>query len=159
MRVNLEWRGKEQRQVAWDTEINRDTADDLRLLAECGVPGRVCRLNRHGRWTADEVEEAVAADATQLLLPMVDTPSEVDSTLGLIDGRCDLGILVETEIGVGNADDLARLPLASVYVGLNDLAISRGSASIFDAVADGTVEALRQVFSPLLSSQYHERGR
>ena len=145
--VDWEWRGKKQRQETWDTEINRDTVDDLLRLAACEVPSRLCRLNRQGQWTADEVEEAVAASATQLLLPMVDTPAEVESVLDLVDGRCGLGILVETEIGISNAKDLARLPLASVYVGLNDLAISRGSASIFDAVADGPVEKLRRVFS------------
>jgi len=32
-------------------------------------------------------------------------------------------------------------------VGLNDLAISRGSRTIFDAVVDGTVERLRKTFS------------
>ena len=147
MIVDWEWREKEQRQEARDTEINRDTVDDLRRLAALDVPHRLCRLNRFRPSTADEVEDAIDAGATQLLLPMVDTPAEVEAVLGLVDGRCELGILVETQAAVRNADALARLPLASVYIGLNDLAISRGSHSIFDAVADGTVEELRRIFT------------
>lgn len=145
--VDWEWRGKEERQNDWDTEINRDTVDDLRRLAELDVPSRLCRLNRHGPWTPGEVEDAVSAGATQLLLPMVDSSAEVESLLDLVDGRCEVGILVETESGVRKAKRLAQLPLASVYVGLNDLAICRGSISIFEAVADGTVEDLRRAFA------------
>ena len=34
-----------------------------------------------------------------------------------------------------------------MYVGLNDLAIERRSASIFEAITDGTVDRLREIFS------------
>ncbi|MEL6545611.1 MAG: aldolase, partial [Myxococcota bacterium] len=42
--------------------------------------------------------------------------------------------------------ELALTPIQSVYVGLNDLRISRNSRSIFDAVIDGTVANLRETF-------------
>ena len=41
---------------------------------------------------------------------------------------------------------LARLPISRAYIGLNDLAIDRGSTSIFDALLDGTVERVRAEF-------------
>jgi hypothetical protein len=146
--VDWEWRDKEERQRGADTEINRDGPDALELLRRLGAPRRSCRLNRSGAWTAGEVETAIAAGATDLFLPMVQRPSEAADLLALAAGRCRAGVLVETAEGVAAAPELARLPLDQVYVGLNDLAISRGSSQIFLAVTDGTVAALRRAFAP-----------
>lgn len=149
--VDWEWREKEARQAGADTEINRDGPEDLERLRELGVPRRFCRLNRYGPWTREEVATARAAGATHLLLPMVERPGEVEVVLGWAgEGappHCRTGILVETRAGIEAAPELARLPLDRVYVGLNDLAISRGSASLFVAVADGTVAELARVFA------------
>jgi len=147
--VDWEWRGKEERQAGSDTEINRDTPEDLARLAALGVPRRLCRINRVGPWTPEEVEAALASGATRILVPMVETPREVESVLGRVAGRCEVGILVETERGVAAAGELARLAPASVYLGLNDLAISRGAQSIFEALTDGTVERVRAAFGDL----------
>lgn len=153
MIVDLEWRGKEQRQLGADTEINRHRPEELDVLKRHAVPQRICRLNRLGPWTRDEVDATLSAGANRLLLPMVESVDEVESALELIGGRCELGILVETEHAVRIAHRLAELPLVQVYVGLNDLAISRGlrsdagASEIFDAVADGTVQSLRRTFA------------
>ncbi|MDA8017553.1 MAG: hypothetical protein MPN21_08905 [Thermoanaerobaculia bacterium] len=150
MIVDLEWRGKAMRQRDLDTEINHDRPEDLETLCNLGVPLRTCRLNRFGTWTTGEVEAALAAGANRLFLPMAETVQEVETTLATVGGRCELGILVETQRAVRAADELASLPLSCVYVGLNDLAISRSRegvvGSIFDALADGTVESLRKIF-------------
>ena len=154
--VDWEWRGKVDRQRGADTEINRDTVEDLERLTEMGVPRRVCRINRFGPWTREEVMQAMDAGATLLMVPMVERAGDVEAVLTWVEqltgcskepGGCRVGILVETEEGVANAPDLARLPLDRVYVGLNDLAISRGATSLFEAVADGTVAHLRAVFA------------
>lgn len=142
--VDLEWRGKEVRQREADTEVNRDRPADLVPMTDSGVPQRFCRLDALGPWTPEQVEAVVAAGATHLLLPMVRSPHQAEELLRLVDGRCASGILIETREAVAAAADLGSLPLDLVYVGLNDLAIERGSASLFDAVADGTVERIRQ---------------
>jgi hypothetical protein len=144
--VDWEWRGKGERQSGADTEINHHSADTLRRLTGIGAPQLWCRLNRFGEWTPEEVETALAAGATHLLLPMVERAAEAGRLLALVDGRAAAGILVETMAACAHARELACLPLALVYVGLNDLAISRGRTFIFEAVADGTVEWLRRVF-------------
>jgi hypothetical protein len=77
---------------------------------------------------------------------MVVTPREVDDLVRLVDGRCATGILVETAAAVACADELATVPVDRVYFGLNDFAINRGDASIFTAVLDGTVAAVRATF-------------
>lgn len=142
--ADWEWRGKEQRQAGADTEINRYGAEELRGLAEVGVPTRLCRLNRLGSWTGLEVETAISAGATHLFLPMVEYPYEVEVLLTLVAGRCPVGILLETAAAASKAADFASLPLFAVYVGLNDLAIDLGNPSIFTTLADGTIDQIRQ---------------
>jgi hypothetical protein len=69
--------------------------------------------------------------------------------LDLVDGRAGLGILVETRDAVAAADELARLPLSRVYVGLNDLGIERGTPSIFTPLVDGLLDELRECFAAM----------
>ena len=141
--VDWEYRGKERRQLGWGTEINRHTPRDLERV-RAATDGRVlCRINAHGPWTAAEVRAAVARGADEILLPMVRRPEEVDRTLDLVDGRCGLGILVETQDAVERTAELARRPLSRVYVGLNDLRIDRGAADLFTPLVDGTVDRVR----------------
>ena len=146
--VDWEWRGKDQRQSGADTEINHHTPETLRRLRAVDTDERWCRLNRFGPWTPEEVETALEAGATHVLLPMVEHPREAERLVALVAGRVCPGILVETVAACAHARELAQVPLGAVYVGLNDLAISRGRRFIFDAVADGTVERLRDVFHP-----------
>jgi hypothetical protein len=144
--VDWEHRGKDGRQSGTDTEINRHTVEDLRRVRACTRARLLCRVNAFGEWTRGEVEDAVEAGADEIMLPMVRTPREVEATLDLADGRARVGILVETVAAVAGARALASLPLSRVYVGLNDLAIERGSANLFEAVVDGTVERVRERF-------------
>jgi hypothetical protein len=141
--VDWEHRGKEERQAFADTQINCDTPDDLRRVRAATSATVICRINGVGNTTADEVETAIACGADELLVPMVRSPREVERVLDLTKGRCQIGILVETCDAVEHIEALAALPLARVYVGLNDLAIDRGAHGIFEAVADGTVARVR----------------
>ncbi len=149
MIVDWENRGKATRQQTFDTEINCDTLGDLERLRLMGVPNRLVRVNQMGPWTSDEVEVALTADATCILLPMVTDVAEVEALLGMVDDRCEVGIFAETTAAVERAPDLARLPLACVYFGLNDLAIDRGLKTIFESVADGTVDYLSEHFASI----------
>jgi hypothetical protein len=87
----------------------------------------------------------VSRGADEILLPMVRNAEEVDRTLDLVAGRCDVGILIETQDGVDRAAELARRPLSRIYVGLNDLRIDRRSTVLFGPLVDGTVDAVRAV--------------
>jgi len=144
--VDWEHIGKEDRQSPHDTQINHDTLNDLQRVRACTDAQVICRINRFGVTTNDEVELAIAAGADEILLPMVRSAQEVEAVLNRVNGRCGVGILVETMAAVQSVDELAKLPLSRVYVGLNDLAIDRKSPNIFTAVADGTVEMIRRAF-------------
>jgi hypothetical protein len=144
--VDWEHLGKATRQLDRDTEINRHTAADLRRIRACTDAPVICRVNGDHARREEEVEEAVAGGADEILLPMVRAEAEVEEVLGQVAGRCRVGILVETVDAVERAPRLARLPLSRVYVGLNDLHIERGTPSIFTSLADGTVERVLRCF-------------
>lgn len=145
--VDWERVGKAERQRGYDTQIGCDTVADLARVRSSTAKRIICRINPVGPWTEREIGEAVAAGADEVLVPMVRQVEEVEEVLRLSRGRCGVGILVETEEAVACAGELARLPLARVYLGLQDLAIARRVANPFKAVSDGTVEHVRGLFS------------
>lgn len=144
--VDWENRGKAARQSGVDTEINADTADDLRRVRAATTATIVCRINQFGAWTYGEVESALECGADEILLPMVRGAAEVESLLRIVNDRCKAGILVETTDAVARAHDLSTLPLSRVYFGLHDFAIERRSTNIFMPVVDGTLERTRDHF-------------
>lgn len=144
--VDCEYIGKEARQAGADTEINHHTFADVRRVRASTSARVLCRINRYGTITAGEVEQAIAAGADEILLPMVQTAKEVELVLDQVQGRCGVGILVETIPALGIVEELGRLPLSRVYLGLNDLGIARKTPNIFTAVADGTLEYVRRHF-------------
>jgi hypothetical protein len=141
--IDWEQRGKEERQNGADTEINRDTVEDLLRMRRATTGTVVCRINPVSDDTDRELEAAIAAGADEVLVPMVRVADEVRFVLERARSRIRVGILVETTDAVTNVRELDRLPLARVYVGLNDLAIDRGSPTIFSALSDGTVDRVR----------------
>jgi 2-keto-3-deoxy-L-rhamnonate aldolase RhmA len=142
--VDWEYIGKDARQTGYDTEINHNTLEDLRRVRAATSAPVLCRINSFGPHTPGEVENAVAAGASEILLPMVRSASEVNALLERAAGRCGVGILVETVEGIECLNQLAVLPLSRVYVGLNDLGISRRVDNLFVSLADGTVDYIRK---------------
>jgi hypothetical protein len=139
--VVIDWEraDKVRRQLGADTQINSDTPEDL-WRVRGAVDGRVlCRINPFGPTTRDEIATALALGADELLVPMVRRPDEVEHVLDAVNDRAGVGMLIETADAAREPAQFAGLPLSRVYVGLNDLAIERGSRNIFRAVVDGTV--------------------
>lgn len=147
--VVIDWESanKMERQLGTDLECNQDTVEDLIRIRKAVSTKIVCRINAMGVGPEDEVESAIGAGADLILLPMVKCREDVEKFLKFINLRTAAGILLETEEAVANAAKIAELPIDYAYVGLNDLAISRKSKNIFTAVADGTVDRLREIFS------------
>lgn len=145
--VDWESKGKETRQAGADTEINADTPEDLRRVRAATNARLLCRLNQPGPWTPEEIDEAVAGGADEVLLPMVRSAGEVVDAIRVARDRCGIGILVETVDAVRCAAELARLPISRAYIGLNDLSIERRSRSIFEPLADGLVDRIRPLFT------------
>jgi hypothetical protein len=142
--VDWETRGKKDRQSGADTQINSDTPADLRRLRRAIDAPILCRINGPGPTLANEVATAIGCGADEIFLPMARTEADVLRFLDAVNGRCRASILIETQEAAAIAARLSDLPLERIYVGLNDLAISRGTPNIFAALADGSVDAIRQ---------------
>jgi citrate lyase beta subunit len=94
--VDWERNGKPVRQAGADTQINADTLEDLRRVRASTDAQVICRINSYGATTAAEVEQAIEAGVNELFLPMVRSVTEVEAVLAQVNGRCGVGILVET---------------------------------------------------------------
>lgn len=144
--IDWEYLGKNERQKGVDLECNYDSFDDLIRMRQAIQAKIICRINPSGSHTEGEVEQAISGGADVIMLPMVREPKEVEAFLSYVNDRAECGILVETSDALFHASTLSGLPLDYVYIGLNDLALSRGFSNIFSAICDGTVQRMRAVF-------------
>jgi HpcH/HpaI aldolase/citrate lyase family len=132
--VDWEWADKSVRQFGFDTEINRGTETDLLRMRERVQGNLICRINNGADQRVREALRAADLGANEIWLPMVRSVAEVEQCLKALDGRCVLSILCETAEAVALAKEWAQLPLSRVYIGLNDLQIDLGNASLFSAM-------------------------
>ena len=147
--VDWEWRGKSGRQAGRDTEINRGIEADLSgMRAALGTSGTlICRINNCDEVREHELERAVDLGADEIWLPMVRDIATVTAALERLRGRARLGVQVETADALDLGPALQALELARVYIGLNDLHIDLGRDSLFDPLADGTVQRFRDGYA------------
>jgi citrate lyase beta subunit len=144
--VDWEHQGKPERQgaahriIGMDTSLHADLPEDLLRVSRAVTVPVVCRLDAPGPTTADQLDLAVSLGATEVLLPMVRHPDEVERALHQARGRVGVGIMVETADAVEHVSALSTLPLTRAYLGLVDLALDRGTPSIFTALVDGTAD-------------------
>lgn len=140
--VDWENNGKRDRQRGFDTQVNHDTLEDLRRVVEMTRRPVLCRVDNDSG-LEQSIEAAVEGGASEILLPMVRSPHEVDRALRLVADRARVGILVETNEAIAAARVLGRMPLSRIYVGLNDLSIERNSRNIFRPLVDGSIDEIR----------------
>jgi 2-keto-3-deoxy-L-rhamnonate aldolase RhmA len=145
----IDWErvGKRHRQAGADTQIGEDTIDDLARVRAATSAKILCRIDHTPALLDEQIEAAVAAGADEVMLPMVRSASEAEQVLDDAGGRCGVGILIETASALEDLDALSSLPLTRTYVGLNDLAIERGSQNIFEPLVDGPVDEIRAEFA------------
>jgi hypothetical protein len=140
---DVETRGKGDRQRTFDTDISAVSLGDLSAFVAKSKIRPICRLDPSHDGSAFDVEQAIAGGARELIFPMVRTVAEVEHLLSLVAGRVQSGIMIETKEILDCISEIARMPLSRVYVGLNDLMISRGGRNLFQPMIDGTVDRIR----------------
>ncbi len=139
--IDWERAGKTERQSGYSTQINLDTIDDLmRLRRALPAMPIIVRVDSAPDTIGEQIDRAISGGATLLMQPMARTARDVEWFLRRVDGRADTIVQIETDELARTSADLGTLPWHSAYIGLNDLAISRGGGCIFDAFVDGTVE-------------------
>jgi hypothetical protein len=148
--VDWEARGKAARQGGVDTEVNLGTAEDLAAMRSVVAGHLVCRINNEPGTRRADLRLACDLGANEVWLPMVRRVDEVEDCLGGLPAGVALGVLAETREALRMGRALGELPLARVFVGLNDYRIDRGHRGLFDPLVDGTLERFRDEFGGAL---------
>ncbi|MEM8792331.1 MAG: aldolase/citrate lyase family protein [Pseudomonadota bacterium] len=141
--LDLELHGKEQRQLGFDTEINTHQLDDISSV-KTHVGGPVlCRVNGPSPATPQEIDAVLAAGADEVIVPMIRSLQDARLAVDAVAGRARVTLMIETAEALGIVEGLCALPVDRIYVGLNDLQISCGHASIFSPLANTALGRVR----------------
>lgn len=140
--VDLENWGKRQRQAGYDTEINAHGIHDLTALRGRTDGAILCRISQPDPEDR-ELSTVIGEGANEIIVPMLANVGQAERILRRVDGACKVTLMVETCGAVADIQKIAALPADRIYVGLNDLHIDRGSPTIFEPLADGLLEELR----------------
>jgi 2-keto-3-deoxy-L-rhamnonate aldolase RhmA len=142
--VDMEYRGKSDRQAKRDTVISAHTLDDVKAMRQAITRSQLMvRLNPWGEWSPEEVDGVVQAGADIVMLPFFTTTAEVSAFVKQVGGRGKTCLLLETLAGIEVLDEILAVPgIDFVHIGLNDLHIERGTTFMFEFLADGGVDAI-----------------
>ena len=146
--VDLEERGKEDRQRGHNTVISHHSMDDIgKIKPYLTTSEMLVRINHWNERSVEEIEAVVHAGADLIMLPYWKTAEEVERFVEAVNGRCKTTLLLETKEAVHCVDDVLSMGgFDEIHIGLNDLHLSCGMTFMFELLADGTVEGLCRKF-------------
>lgn len=143
--VDLEYIGKEQRQGGMDTVKSYHTVDDVKAVRRVvTAPAELLvRVNPIHEESAEEIDAVIRAGADIVMLPMWTSAAEVQEFVAMVGGRARTMPLLETAQAADALDEvLGSDGIDEIYIGLNDLHLSKKQPFIFCPLADGTVDGL-----------------
>ncbi len=121
--VDLESRGKAERQSGFDTEINAHSIETLASLRTRTDRRLLGRLSGPEPDVA-EISQVIDAGADEVIVPMQASAKQAQSICEQIGKACKIMLMVETAALAREIRKIDALPAERVYVGLNDLRIS-----------------------------------
>ena len=132
--VDLEYRGKSERQANRDTVISAHSIEDIKAMRQVITSSKLMvRINPWGEWSTDEIENVLAAGADIIMLPFFTTVFDVTAFIKQVDGRAETCLLLETLAGIDILDEILSIPgIDFMHIGLNDLHIERGTTFMFE---------------------------
>ena len=147
--LDMEFIGKTERQRGMDTVQSHHTLDDIKKVADAIETAELLvRINPIHEGSdmyissKEEIDRAIANGAQILMLPYFKAVGEVKTFVELVDGRVKTMPLVETPQAVECIDEILKLNIDEIFIGLNDLSLGYGKNFMFELLADGTVEEL-----------------
>lgn len=146
--LDLELRGKEERQKNMDTVISHNSLTDVaKLRAVLTSSQLLVRVNSLYDGSEAEINKVIADGADIVMLPYFKTVKEVSDFVSICGGRVKTCLLFETPEAVEHIDEILAVPgIDEVHVGINDLHLGYHLTFMFQLVADGTVEKLCRKF-------------
>ena len=147
--LDLELRGKEERQGHLDTVISHHSIEDVRRLKAVLTSAQLLvRVNSMYAGSEAEINKVIADGADIVMLPYFKTVKEVSDFVSVCKGRVKTCLLFETLEAVEHIDEILAVPgIDEVHVGINDLHLGYHLNFMFELVANGTVETLCRKFA------------
>ncbi len=147
--LDLELRGKEERQGHLDTVISHHSIEDVRRLKAVLTSAQLLvRVNSMYAGSEAEINKVIADGADIVMLPYFKTVKEVADFVSVCKGRVKTCLLFETPEAVEHIDEILAVPgIDEVHVGINDLHLGYHLNFMFELVANGTVETLCRKFA------------
>lgn len=146
--VDLETRGKEERQKNYDSVKSHHSVDDIKAIKPYLTTSEMLvRVNPWYDGCPAEIDSVIDAGADIIMLPYWKTPEEVSNFIKAVNGRCKTTLLLETKEALECVDEiLAQGGFDEIHIGLNDLHLSYGMTFMFELLSNGTVEMLCNKF-------------
>lgn len=147
--VDLEIRGKAERQHTCNTLISAHTPEDITRVRQAIRRGELLtRVNPLWSGTADEVEDALQRGTDRFMLPMFQTPHDLGSFARMVDGRVPITGLLETRAAMENITEIIHVSgIDDFHVGLTDLHLELGMPFLFQCLAEGYIDRMAEVFN------------
>ena len=147
--IDLEVKGKEERQKGMNTVKSQHTIEDIkRIKPVLSTSQLMVRVNPMDEESEDEINQVIEAGAEYIMLPMFKTKEEVERFLMIVNGRAKTILLVETAEAAESIETyIDLLGIDEVHIGLNDLHLSYKKDFMFELMADGTVDKLSSVLN------------
>ena len=145
--VDMEYKGKEDRQAGMNTVKSMHTVEDVRRLRPLLTSSALqVRINPLDGDSEKEVNDVIAAGADYIMLPMFKTREDVESFISLVGGRAKTILLLETAEAAESLESYVDLKgIDEIHIGLNDLHLSYKKDFMFELLTDGTVGRLARV--------------
>ncbi|MDE7019525.1 MAG: aldolase [Lachnospiraceae bacterium] len=142
--VDLEIRGKSERQQGRNTVISTHTIEDVSIVRDSlSMADLMVRVNSIYDGSQKEIDECIRRGADIVMLPFFTEAEEVRRFLDYVGGRAKTILLVETIGAEKNLDEILRLPgIDEVHIGLNDLHIQYQKKFMFELLSNGKVEEI-----------------
>ena len=142
--VDLEKRGKIERQYGRNTVISTHTLEDISVIRNSiSTSELLVRVNPIYEDSKREINECIQRGADIIMLPFFTKKEEVEIFLDIVAGRAKTLLLVETIGAEKNLDEFLELQgIDEVHIGLNDLHIQYKLKFMFELLANGKVEEI-----------------
>lgn len=142
--VDLEIKGKEERQGHLDTVISRHSISDIRPIKDVITKSKLLvRINPINDESHEEISKVINQGADIIMLPYFKKTSEVKLFLEYVDNKVETCLLLETPEAVENLDEILEIKgIDYIHIGLNDLHLGYKKKFMFELLSDGTIEEI-----------------
>ena len=147
--VDLEIKGKEERQGNLDTVISKHNINDVgKIKKGLKKAELLVRVNPIYEKSKTEIDTVIKQGADIIMLPFFKTVEEVKTFIKIINKRAKVCLLCETPEAVMCIDKILEVEgIDEIHIGLNDLHLGYKKKFMFELLIDGTVEKLCNKFN------------